>query len=267
MDMKSRRRRKLRLLSPKESKSKEIKTLITKFNFWFEEAISPRLDDLDIEINELKERVRDIEQEITEYEESNDVYDEDGRPLDTYLDLHSDIGGLYAGIDLLLMQQLSIEEMKVVCLYKEFEILLKEIITFSLQNIDIDRIYKWEQIKSILNNYGINVGNIESHNRINELRIINNNIKHSNIINEKVIKTDIVEFEGKEKFDSESLSKFYSRMRNEPIKFLESLVTKIIEYLFVFDAERIESIASQYENRMDKETAVKLSELLIKKCS
>lgn len=265
--MKSRRRIKLKFLSPKGKKRKEIEFLISKFNFWFEEAISPRLDDLNVEINELKERVRDIEQEITEYEENNDVYDEDGRPYETYLDLHSEIGGFYAEIDLLLMQQLSIEEMKVVCLYKEFEILLKEIIVISLPNIDVDRIYKWEQIKSILNNYGINIGNIESHNRLNELRVVNNNIKHSNIINEKVIKTDIIEFEGKDKFDSESLSEFYSRLRNEPIKFLESLVKKIIEYLFVFDTERIKSIASQYENRMDKEAAIKLAELLVKKCS
>lgn len=247
-----------------DGKKREIQNLIGRFNFWFEEAISPRIDELSDEINELKERVSNIEQEKAEYEENNDVYDEDGRPHETYLDFYSEIGELHAEIDLLLMQQISIEEMKVVCLYKEFEILLKKIIAFSLPNIDIDRIYKWEQIKSILNNFGINIGEIEKHNRLNELRVVNNNIKHSNIINKNVIKSDVVEFKGKNKFDSKSLSEFYARIRNEPIIFLKSLANKIIEYLFAFDNERIESIASQYENTMDKASALKLSELLIK---
>ncbi|MBI2556436.1 MAG: hypothetical protein HYW13_03295, partial [Planctomycetes bacterium] len=104
-------------------------------------------------------------------------------------------------------------------------------------------------------------------NLINELRVVNNNIKHSNIIDEKVNKANIVEFQYKDKFDCESLSEFYDRVRNEPIKFFEYLAENIIEYLFVFDDERIDIITSQYEGRMEKDTAVKFAEVLIKKCT
>ena len=261
------RRRKRKLLHPKRKKEKDILNLISRFSFWFEEAVSPRLDDLSKEINELRERIQTIKQEIDEYEENHQGYDENGRPSGSYLDFLSELGGLDYEMDLLLMQKLSIEEMKLVCLYKEFEILLKEIIALSFPNTDVKNFFKWKHIKSILNSHTIHIGNIEGHNQINELRVVNNNIKHSNIIGEEVNKANIVEFELKDQFDCESLSGFYSRVRNEPIKFLQYLAEKIIEYLFVFDDGRIDKIASQYEERMEKETIIKLAEALKKKCA
>jgi hypothetical protein len=262
--MKTLRRGKYKILSQRDGKKREILFLTDRLNFWFEKAISPRINELSNEINELTEKLVKTEQDRSDYEESHDVYDEDGRPHEEYLDFFGEIGELHAEIDLLLMQQLSIEEMKIVCLYKEFEILLKEMIKISFNDIDINHIYKWEQIKSILNNVEINIGDIDSHNQINELRIVNNNIKHSNIISEKVLKDEISEFEGKKEFDSQSLSNFYSRIRNEPKIFIKSLANKIIDYLFFFDDERIENIVNQYKFRMDKKSAIKLAESLTK---
>ncbi len=256
-----------RNLSPKDRKTREISHLISKFNFWFEVAITPRIGELNDNIEKLTNKVRKIENEIEEFQRSNEENEENESHYEKYFDIYAELGEKQAEIDLLVMQKLSIEEMKIVCLYKEFEILLKEILAISFQDFDIDKIYKWEQIKTVLNNAGIIIGDIKNHIQINELRVINNNIKHQNIISDQVIKSDIVEFKDKYEFDSESLSKFYSRIKAEPIVFLKYIARKIIDYLFVFNDERIEKIASQYDNRINKETAVKLAKLLIKRHS
>lgn len=263
----NRRKRKLRILLPKERKERDLRNVIARFNFWFEEAVTPRLDDITKEIKPLRERIQEIKREINEYEENNMENDENGRPSESYLELYSELGGLGSEIDFLSEQKLSIEEMKVVCLYKDFEILMKEIITLSFPDVGVEELFKWDNVKTFFKSYGILIGDIRNHNLINELRVVNNNIKHSNIIDEKVNKANIVEFQYKDKFDCESLSEFYDRVRNEPIKFLEYLAEKIIEYLFVFDDERIDKITSQYEGRMEKDTAVKFAEVLIKKCT
>jgi hypothetical protein len=261
--MYSRKRR--RLLSPKERKEERFRIVISQFNFWFEEAVSPRLDDLSKEIRVLREKIQEIEHQIRDYEENNTQDDENGRPSEAYLDLFSEIGGLDAESHLFSEQLLSIEEMKLVFLYKEFEIMMKELIPLSFPDAAVDELFKWDYIKSFFKGYGILIGDIRKQNLVNELRLVNNNIKHSNIIDEKVDKANILEFKHKENFDSESLAAFYDRVRNAPITFLEHLAERIIEYLFVFDDTRIDEIAGQYEGRMDKVTATKLAETLIRK--
>lgn len=262
-----RRKRKLKILSPKERKERDLRNLIGRFNFWFEDAVTLRIDNIAKEIKELKEKIQDIEQEINEHKENSMDFDENGRPSESYLDLFSELGGLHYEIDFLSEQRLSIEEMKLVCLYKNFEILMKEIIISSFPDADVDKLFKWDNLKTFFKSYGMLIGDIKNHNLIDQLRVVNNNIKHSNIIDEKVERANIVEFEYKDKYDCECLSEFYDRVRNEPIKFLEYLAKKIIEYLFVFDEERIDKIASQYGGRMGKETAIKFAEVLIKKCT
>lgn len=262
-----RRKRTRKSESPLEKKKKELFNLIDKYNFWFEEAVTPRLDQIDKELKELRETTEIIQQEVREIQDTNQEYDENGRPSESYFDLFTELGGLEYETHFLLQQKLSIEEMKIVCLYKEFEILIKEIIAISLPCSDVEQLYKWENIKSLFKSYGILIGDIEHQNFINELRVVNNNIKHSSFIDDKVSNANINEFELMEEFDCESLANFYLRIRGVPVKFLKSLVEKIVEYLFIFDEERIEKIACQYEGRMDKSTATKLAEKIIEKCT
>jgi len=254
-------------LSPKERKERELRNSIGMFNFWFEEAVTPRIADITREIEDIREKIQEIELEIDEHKENNMDFDENGRPSEPYLECFSELGGLGYEIDFLSEQRLSIEEMKLVCLYRDFEILMKEIIALSFPDAGVKELFKWDNVKNLLKGYGILVGDIKNLNLINELRVVNNNIKHSDIIEDTVKKAKIAEFEYNDKFDCKSLSDFYDRIRDEPIKFLEYLAKKIIEHLFVFDDDRIDEIANQFESRMEKETVKKLAEALIKKCT
>ena len=262
-----RQKRKRKILSLKERKERDLRTVIGRFNFWFEDAVTPRLDDINKEIEDLREKIQEIKQEINEHEENSMEFDENGKPSEPYLELFSELGGLDYEIDILSEQRLSIEEMKLVSLYKDFEIFMKEIITLCFPDSGVKELFRWNNVKNFIKGYGILIGDIENYSLIDELRIVNNNIKHSNIIGDKVKKANIIEFIYNENFDCESLSEFYDRVRNEPVKFLQYLAEKIIEYLFVFDDGRIDKIASQYEERMEKETIIKLAEALKKKCT
>lgn len=258
-------KRNLKILSPKERKERDLLFIIERFIFWFEDAVTPRLADINKEIENLREKIQEIKDEINEHDENSREFDENGRPSDPYYELFSELGGLDFEIDFLSEQRLSIEEMKLVCLYKDFEIMMKEIIILCFPDSGVEELFRWDNVKNFLKGYSIPFGDIKNYNLINELRIVNNNIKHSNIIDDKVKKANVVEFIYNERFDCESLSEFYERIKNEPVKFLEYLAEKIIEYLFVFDDQRIDKIASQYEGMMEKETAIKFAEVLIKK--
>ena len=163
-----RRRRSRKSESPKEKKKKELLSLIDKYNFWFEEAVTPRLDQIDKELKERREITDIIQQGIKEFEDTNQEYDENGRPSESYLNLFEELGEFDYETHLLLQQKLSIEEMKIVCLYKEFEILIKEIIVISFPGTDVEQLYKWDNIKSLLSRYEILIGDIKHHNQINE---------------------------------------------------------------------------------------------------
>jgi len=155
--------------------------------------------------------------------------------------------------------------MKTVSLYKDLELLLKKIIKQFSPDEEIKKFFRWDHIGAFFNSYDIPIRKIKDYKTINELRIVSNNIKHSDIINAEVKGTNIKEFKNKDQYNYDSLLKFYDRVKDKPKKFAKSLVEKIIEYLFVFDEERINKIIGQYEGRIEKETAIKFAEAFKKK--
>lgn len=176
--------------------------------------------------------------------------------------LYGELGGHQYEQFYLQEQLLAIYNMKTIYLYSNFEILLKDMIVTALPNINKKDLYKWNTVESVLKDNEIPLKSIEEYQSINELRIINNNIKHSNIINTKNVK--VPEFEKKENFDLDSMDSFYSRIKNKPVIFLADLAEKLIAYLFEFDEGRIYGIAEKYKERMDRASIEKLIAALSK---
>jgi hypothetical protein len=152
--------------------------------------------------------------------------------------------------------------MKIVSLYKNFEILLKEMVYLTFPNVNKRELFLWDNVKSLLNTNGISLGEVSEYQRINEIRIVNNNIKHSGVIDDQTKKQNIPEFDEKEQFDCDSLNAFYARIKDLPTSFLKDLSDKFIVYLFEFDDERINSIANEFKDRMDHQTGMKLIQAL-----
>ena len=231
----------------------------SNLNEWFEDAVNPRAVELGRDIEKLQNTLNELNEKLTgemvdEYGNQLESDHQQGRPSDHDLEIYDEIGGLYYDFQILEEQLLSIETMKLVYLYKNFEILLKDIIAEAFPKVNKRDLFQWENVKSFLNSNGIMFGNIQGYSAVNELRIVNNNIKHSGEIDDLTKKQNIPEFHGKEYFDYSSIVSFYSRIKNEPKAFLANLAEELIKYLFVFDDQKIEKIVAEYKDRMDEKS-------------
>lgn len=151
----------------------------------------------------------------------------------------------------------AIAEMKIIYAYKHFETHLKFLIQASYQDVKESKLFKWEFVKEYLRTKKIAINEIDNFQEINELRELNNSIKHSrNIINDKT--KNIRELGGKTKLTYMSLINFYNRIENSPYKFILSLSDKIDKDLYEFDDKRLDEIKDKLAIRMNNETIEKL---------
>jgi hypothetical protein len=153
----------------------------------------------------------------------------------------------------------ALTEMNIVYSYKEFEINLKRLIKMTYK-VDTKELFKWESIKAFLKTKNINITTLKGYNEVDQLRQVNNSIKHSSSIDDKI--KGIKEFKGREHVNYSNLYKFHKRVKKQPYIFLQSLSDSIYDNLYVFDENRLEKIAELYAERMDKDTAVKFIEYL-----
>ena len=151
----------------------------------------------------------------------------------------------------------ALSEMNIVYAYKNFEINFKKLISVAY-GISIKEFYKWESIINFLKSKGIKPSELEGFQQVNDLRKLNNHIKHSTSrkIDNKI--KSIAEFSKEEYLEHNSLSLFYKRIKNVPYTFLDNISTEIYKNLYEFDSNRIKSIAKKMALRMEKESAMKL---------
>ena len=153
---------------------------------------------------------------------------------------------------------IAITGMKIIYAYSNFEIKLKFLISASYQKIDKSKMYKWEFISNFLKSRKIDIKNIKSYSEIDELRNENNALKHSNILQSKVLPE---EFKIKKSIGYKDILAFYSRIENSPKEFITSLSYLILKDIYDFDEIRINEIAESIALRLDKNSA----EILIQK--
>ena len=155
----------------------------------------------------------------------------------------------------------AISEMKIIYAYKHFEIHLKFLIKASYPDTKESSFFKWESVIDFLKSKNIKLSDISNHKEIEELRNLNNSIKHSrNLINNKT--KNIKEFIKKKEIDYEDLLIFYKRIEKSSSDFIFSLAKHIEKDLYNFDDKRIESIAQKILLRMDDKTVQKLIQKL-----
>jgi len=258
-----------RALSSIEIKKRNLRSSVGNLDGWFDKAVEPRLTEIKKKIETVQQKIYDLNESIIgdkvgRYGEPVLGDQEYGRPCDHDIEIYSELGGLYYDLQILEEQQLSIVSMKLVYLYKNFEILLKDIISESFPNVNKRDLFQWENVKSFLNSVGIKCGEIKEFQRVNEIRIVNNNIKHSNEIDEITKRQDIPKFGRNDYFDFKSLNSFYLRIKDKPNDFLKDLSEKLIGYLYIYDDERINNIASEFKGKMDKTAGRKLIAALSK---
>ena len=158
----------------------------------------------------------------------------------------------YAYSNFIETQLFSISEMRIIHLYKTFENKLKFLIRAAYK-IDIKNFYKWDNITQFLKTRNIDIKTIKSYNDINDLRLINNSLKHSDNLKKDHTVKNIKEIKKSNYIRYRDLLEFYKRVEDAPEIFITDLADKIFKDLYVFDEQRLDEIAEKFALRMTED--------------
>lgn len=243
-----------------------ISSVAQQFDIFFEDAVKVSIEEIRkkievqrVELTTSYERLAVAQDEQDSSEEENQY---DMIPSYEVQEHFSDVADYEHEISLLNEKLLALMEMQVISLYKNYEIAQKELVSTAYENINVRDLYLWDNVKAFFNSKEINFGRIKGYDHINQLRIVNNNIKHSSKIDVEVHKLNLKCFEDLIYFTADSLEVFYKRVSTEVPKFLVTLSDLIIKDLYEYDDKRLESIAKSYTEKMDKATLKRLSQAI-----
>lgn len=177
--------------------------------------------------------------------------------------LHTQMYGYIQDVIYLEDELFSFFEMKIIYAFKHLEINIKQLLFAAYQDNYINRQFKWDSIVQFLNEKNIIAKELNDYDNINQLRNVNNSLKHSDKVIDQSIK-NIPEFKDKDALSYNDLELFYNRVKKSPKEFLTSLVSLVFKDIYTFTHERIFEIAKSFALRMEKKDAIKLSEELLK---
>lgn len=150
-------------------------------------------------------------------------------------------------------------EMKIIYLYKFFEINIKKLLKSSFPNTSTKDFFRWESLIEFLKNKNIEPKEIIGYKEIYQLKELNNSFKHSDDLKEQIINL-IPEFKQKKQINYIHLDEFYNRLGKIPVEFLTDLSSKIYDELYTFDDNKIGEIANRISLRMEEKDALILIE-------
>ena len=154
----------------------------------------------------------------------------------------------------------ALAEMKIVYLSKSLEIKIKSLIQIAYPEMIKKNFYQWDSMKSFFESIDVDLSILIGNKETNELRQVNNCIKHSN--NLCVNLKEINEFANQTELNAYNLDLFHQRIKKKIDGFFRDLSDAVINNLYTYDDQRIENICNSFAEKMDKNTLQKLIEKL-----
>lgn len=146
-------------------------------------------------------------------------------------------------------------EMKIIYAFRHLEINIKRLIASAYYGTPTKQFDRWENLETFFSSKSISFKTIEGYLEIDQLRIVNNYIKHSIDI-DKLTNTNIPEFSKQAFANFTQLDLFYERIKKFPQQFLDALSSAIYHEQYEFNSQKISQLADAFALRMDKETAI-----------
>jgi hypothetical protein len=140
-----------------------------------------------------------------------------------YIEAYHENQGAYYVEKSLGEELMALNEMQIIYSFKQIEISLKKFILLLKPEIDLKIVQRWDSLKEEFKRYGVKLGEVKSFTFINQLREVNNALKHSPEVTAAVKKMNIKEFSGLSVFTPESLTNFHSRVPEHKKVFLNSV--------------------------------------------
>lgn len=158
---------------------------------------------------------------------------------------------------------LAILEMQIIYAFKHIEIGMKSVIKGNYKVDDDRNFFIWDKMKAFLKGVGIHLEQLDKYNDIDQLRRVNNNLKHDQKPDGKKL-SDIPEFQGKQRFEPGDLERFYTRVQESTEDFIKSFVKSVYEERFEFAPSKIDELANHFHCRMDEKDARAFADALLK---
>jgi len=145
-------------------------------------------------------------------------------------------------------------EVQIIYAYKHLEIHIKRLLDIGYGIKNSRQLFKWNTLIEFLKAKSILIEQLEGYTEINQLRRVNNAVKHSDGLQGNEF-DDIPELKRKKYTDAESLLAFYARIKNVPNQFIAKLGGAIYNERFTFNEDRLKDMSTEIASRMDKDIA------------
>lgn len=155
-------------------------------------------------------------------------------------------------------QLTALAEMKIIHAFKIFEISVKRLVKGAFQIKSIKGFSYWDNLVSFLKDHNVDVRQLRTYAQVDELRQVNNTLKHDNEDLRGI--RSIPEFKDVGQLYYDNLENFYTRVQDAPNLFMQELTQAIYIELYEFNEDKLNQIAIELANRMDKTDAIKLVE-------
>lgn len=228
-----------------------------ELGIYFDRAIQSAVSKLEKEIEKNQDHLKNLSEKQSQLSEG---YQNTGIPNEEDIEVLEELGDCSMHIGWLQENLRSISEMKIVNLYKSLEIDTKHILARVYEDTDSKQFFRWDLLISFLKTKGIKPNNLIGYTEVNQLRVVNNQIKHGGDLKEEI--KNISEFNESNTFTYQSLDNFLQRVEEPVNNYFTELSKKVYEDKYEFDDNRLNKIASDFKTRMDKSTLKKLIEKL-----
>jgi hypothetical protein len=213
----------------------------------------------------IREPVEKLKLQIeTDSKQRNLLYEKlsgEEEPTPEDLDMYEGIADLSEAIDWNYNQLYALNEMRVIYLFKDIEIEMKSLLNTAFSRVNIRKLFNWEIIATVCKENGIKLEEIDGYKEVNELRQINNSIKHSDFLDDNCL--NILGLNKPEEEDfSEGLESFCNKVEPKIAIFKEELAKKVANELYEFPKGKLDGMAQDLTERMDKEDAINYIERL-----
>ncbi|MEZ9553360.1 hypothetical protein [Vibrio splendidus] len=132
---------------------------------------------------------------------------------------------------------MAINEMKIIYSFKQIEISLKQFLLLLDPSIDFKSVQRWNCLKNEFKKHEIIIGTSQGYPAVNELREVNNALKHSYEIPISVNRLNIIQFSGLSHFTHTSLSGFYNSSLAPRASFIRSIALSVGGALNISDED------------------------------
>ncbi len=114
----------------------------------------------------------------------------------------------------------------------------------------------WETVREFLTTKSIKISDLDCSKELDELREVNNALKHSNIFSSRILPQEFVK---KDIISYQDIITFYNRLDGCTLRFFKSLYEQIVNEKYVFSTERLNDMANKIERNMEPEKAIEFA--------